>query len=287
MSTSRLSRPLDLANRAHMSRCFRTGPDGRIALTNDWSTLLHEVRGVGRFALQTRHTFARLVALTAMPELVWCPERRSARTETGELLFNFDHWHRAWGFLRTCNCCASPGRIEVRNATGREFLQFCAMSGSDSLTWANLLGTFLADQTQEFSARADSDSCSAFPILPRSAVRLPSDIDELATILIAFGDAQIPVGVTLCTAEAFHRREFVPRHVTVDDSILSAGENGTHLQLALPTVRSLALTTSARGWALHVVGADDALLLTFSAASDPFAAAAWQDAIRAAFPILR
>lgn len=287
MFTSRISRPPDLANRARLSRCFRTGPDGRIALTNDWPALLREIRSAGAFALQTRHTCARLVSLSAMPELVWCPESNTARSESGELFFNFEHWHRAWGFLRTCNCCASPGRIEVRNATGREFLQFCAMPGSDSLTWANLLGTLIADHDPESTAHADFDSCSTFPILPRSAIRLPSDIDELATILGAFGDAQIPVGVTLCTSEVFHRREFVPRQVTADDSILSAGENGTHLQLALPIVRGLALTTSARGWALHVVGADDALLLTLSAASDPFAAASWQEAIRAAFPILR
>lgn len=37
------------------SRCFRTGPDGRIALTTDWPALLEEARAVGTVAVQTRH----------------------------------------------------------------------------------------------------------------------------------------------------------------------------------------------------------------------------------------
>jgi uncharacterized iron-regulated membrane protein len=66
----------------------------------------------------------------------------------------------------------------------------------------------------------------------------------------------------------------------------TAGESVACIQLALPAVHGLALSARHRGRSLHVVGADDTLLLTVSAAASPLASTSSEEAIRAAFPIL-
>ncbi len=274
-------------------RCFRTAADGRIALTRDWPALLRESYRAGRFAVQTRHASARLIKITDLGELALRAGGAIAvaSDETGVLGFRFGSWGRAWGFLRSCECCGSPGRLEVRNRKGGEFLQFSALPVADPHSWSEYLAAVASSTVREGHALAlePATSAAAFelPRLRRASVRLPFHLEGLGTLLNAFGDEGLAICCTVSTADLLHRRDIVPRGVTEHAGILSAGEPGARVQLAWPAVQALALTSDVTGWSLHIVGADDAVLLTLSAAADPRASAAWRGALRTAFPGLR
>jgi len=269
-----------------VGRCFRTALDGRIALTRDWRHLLRTLAHVGPCALQTRHHGARLV--TRLDPATCGPGIANGllANATGAVHGRLPQWSHAWGFLRTCDCCASPGRIEVHNAAGGDFLQFCAPPHGDGHAWSDALAALVGDDL--VPAAAPPVGCPfALLRLGRAHVRLPFDLTGLATLLRAFGDESLPVRCTLRTADVCHRRDLVPRRVDVDASLLTLGSPGASAQVALLFVRALALTSDAAGAALHLVDADDDILLTFSAAIDPFAASAWHGALRLAFPGLR
>jgi hypothetical protein len=100
-----LMQPLDPSSTpivvsGHTSRCFRTGPDGSIALTTAWPSLLRAIFSVGDIALQTRHPAARLVGLAAVTTTKSSHRGCQVSQGTGEFSFHFDHWHSAAGFLR-------------------------------------------------------------------------------------------------------------------------------------------------------------------------------------------
>lgn len=271
-------------------RCFRTGPDGRIPLVGDWTVVLREARHAGRLALQTRHGSARLVGFTGMPEIDLRPgaERGFIRDEKGSLHCCFSRWSHAWGWLRECECCGSPGRIQIHNAAGAEFLQVAAPSRGDALLWSDYLGKLVG--TPARSDRPDVEDDQELFTLPRlvsANLRLPFDPEALYLILHAFGEECLPVRFTLRTAEVAHRRDIVPHTVFMDEMMLHAGESGASVQLALESVAELALTADVDGYALHAVDANDAVVISLSAAAHPVGAATWRGALEAAFPGLR
>jgi hypothetical protein len=274
-------------------RCFQTTADGRIALTRDWETLLRESYRAGRMGVQTGHAFARLIAVFDVGEFALRSGgvRAIASDQTGMLDFRFAQWGRAWGFLRPCACCGSAGRLEVRNRTGAEFLQLSAVPESDPHAWSDYLAAVVGSPIEgldSMSAAEPAVSSSAFrlPMLPRVRVRLPFDLESVGALLGAFGDEDVAVCCTVSTQELIHRRDLVPHCVSEHAGIITAGEEGACFQLAWTAARELALTSDVNGLSLHVVGAEDILLLTLSAASSPLAAASWHGALYAAFPRL-
>lgn len=278
-------RSVTTATLPRVGRCFRTGPDGRIGIVGNWSALLREAHRVGQIALQTRHAFARIVAFTALPDFSAEPDRGFIRSETGSLHCCFQRWHRAWGWLRQCECCGSPGRVQIHNATGAEFMQFTAAPGSEAEAWSD----FLAAVSDRDASPSSAENGGEF-ILPRlvsAHARAAFDPHAFFMLLRAFGDERLPLRFTVRTAEIAHRRDLVPSTVLCDESLLHAGEAGASVQLALPAVRSLAVTSDVNGLALHAVGEAETVLLTISGAFDPIASAAWQGALGRAFPDLR
>jgi hypothetical protein len=244
-------------------------------------------------AVQTRHASARLITITDLGALAVRTGGASAIASegTGALDFRFAWWEHAWGFLRSCGCCGSTGRLEVWNHAGAEFFQLSAVPGSDPHAWSDYLAAVVAP-TEGFRrlGAAESVASSAtfrLPMLPRAGVRLPFDPESLGALLSAFGDEGIAIGCTVSTRELIHRRDLVPRCVSEHAGIISAGEEGACLQLAWPAARGLAVTSDVNGLSLHVIGEDDGVLLTLSASADPLAVASWRGALRAAFPGLR
>lgn len=268
--------------------CFRTGADGRIPLTHDWLRLLREATRVGRFALQTRHASARLVTETTLAEISLRAEgaRALAFDETGLLDFRFASWGQAWGYLRACECCASPGRLEVINRTGGEFLQLCAMPDAAPHGWSDYLAaiTTPAGNLVAEPAAPGSPPLFTLPCMRGAHATLPFDLEALSALLYAFGDEGLPVRCTVRTADLSHQREFVPSDLVERGGIFTVGENGTRLQLAWPTVASVAVTHDASGWALHLLNHHAAIVLTLSAAHAPAAAVTWHNALQTAFP---
>jgi hypothetical protein len=82
--------------------------------------LLRESGRAGRMAVQTRHAAARLITIADLGALAVRTGGASAiaSDRTGALDFRFAWWECAWGFLRSCGCCGSTGRLEVWNHAG-------------------------------------------------------------------------------------------------------------------------------------------------------------------------
>jgi hypothetical protein len=276
-----------------VGRCFQTAADGRIALTRNWATLLREGYRAGRMGVQTGHAFARLIAVTDLGELALRAGGASAiaSDRSGTLEFHFAQWDRAWGFLRSCACCGSTGRLEVWNRAGAQFLQLSAVPGSDPHAWSDYLAVVTAPVgglgRAGVAEPAALSSVFLRSMLSRARVRLPFDPESFVALLTAFGDEGVAVGCTVSSDELIHRRDFVPRCVSEEAGVVSAGEDGASLQFAWPAARELALTSDENGLSLRVIGVDDLVLLTLSAAANPLAAASWRGALSAAFPGLQ
>jgi hypothetical protein len=284
-SLSGMPRLPDVCAQRKPSRCFRTTADGRIPLTQDWLTLLTAARSLGRVAIQTRHAYARLVAFREVPEFFVCPEHGYVQALDGSLRLHFGRWHRAWGRLVECDCCGTPGRMEVHNAHGLEFLQICPIPGCEPAEWARFLETAAMDHAtiMDVSA-ADRRAEMAFPRLAAGARLLSNNAEDVVPLLLAPGGNGVAVRCALRTAEALHSRGLMTSHVDVTDGVLTAGEKGARFQIGLSAVRALALSTSAHGETLHFTGPGDTSLLTLTASAEADSQEAWRAALQEAFP---
>ncbi|MET0261255.1 MAG: hypothetical protein ABW223_00040 [Rariglobus sp.] len=233
--------------------------------------------------MQTRHAYGRMVAVVTIPRLAWCAHRRRACDAQGALQFSFDHGCRAWARLAHCDCCGSPGRIEVCNGHGLDFLQVCAMPECAAADWAEFLGEVVVDVPSGEMANSVTDD-RAFPRMMADAQIVSDDVDELPRLLRLLAENEARVTCSLVTAEAAHRREFSLKQVSVEGGLLTAGEGLSRFQLGLPAARRLALTRREGRMRLHVAGADDALLLTLSGGQNEQAEFFWKEALHAVFP---
>lgn len=286
-SLSGMSRIPDVCAQRKPSRCFRTTADGRISLTRSWAELLASARSLGRVAIQTRHAYARLLAFREVPEFVACPEPGYLQACDGSMRFHCGLWHRAWGRLAECDCCGTPGRMEIHNAHALEFLQICPIPGCEPADWARFLETaaveYAASGTQ--AEAADVPPAVAFPCLPAGARIVSTDAEDVVRLLNMLGDHGVPVRCVLRTAEALHSRGFLTTHIDVTGGLLTAGEKGARFQIGLPAVRALAVSTSAHGAALHFTGPEETSLLALSAPAESDAGEAWHTLLREAFPL--
>jgi hypothetical protein len=234
--------------------------------------------------LQTRHTAARLVAVGPLPVLSIDRSGASVQFLAGSLQLNLAHFAQAWARLESCPCCDSPGRIEILNAAGAEYLQLCAAPEHQLTEWSDFLSPLApAGATADPIPLVGSVS---LPLLPEDARAVSASPEALAPLLAALGEEGVPVRCTLMTGEARHERVFCPRDVAISGGLLTAHEPDTTCQLALPAVAGLVTECGASGWTLHAAGPGGTQLLTFSAAPDGAAASAWNAAIESAFPEL-
>ncbi len=265
--------------------CFRTDAEGRIALDSDWSKLFTEARRFDALALQTRHAYVRLIHLGRVPEFTWSAEGAFASQPTGSLRLNPIHWVRAIGRLAECSCCGTPGRMEILNQHGLDFLQLCALPDCAPNQWADYLLDVSARQpAPEYGEKIP---VGAFPMPPETSISVCEEAaDEiLADLLAALADAALPFTARLQTPEVTHVRELNPQRIFIHAGILTLQAGDSTLQIGFPAVRSLGLHLSKiHGPQLHVLGVGDALLLTLSAHSEAAGAARWLAALRATFP---
>jgi hypothetical protein len=272
---------------SRVSRCYRTSAEGRIALRPDWPLLLETARGLGRVVVQTRHVFARLIAVTDVPGFAVREDGGAVCAEDGTLGFRFSEWRRAWGWLTACPCCGSPARLEVWNARSLPFLQICAPARGGLEGWAGVLDALATGA----DAADDDDAPSApspgaggfFPKTPRDAHAMRFDEDLLLELLASLDSHDLPVRWILRTPEACHAREFAPRRAGIAQRALTIKDGAGHtLQLGLPAARSLSIGTGASR-SLYIGGRDDSLLVEMAPPADPAFETTWCSVVRGVF----
>ncbi len=274
MTSSRLSVS---PARPACSRCFRTDAEGRIALRRDWPALFSVLRHLPALALQSRHSYARLIHLGATPEIVWDESGRIGRSEDGSLQLHPDLWGTAWGHLEICACCDSPGFVEIQNARGGDILQFCPTIATTAADWAACLEQLVAPESDE----ALSSRLAGFPILPPGLHPLHETAGVLPALLAAMGREEVPMRFLLRTPEVAHLREFVPARISEEYPLMTATDGRTTVQLGLPAVQGLAVGPDL---SLHLAGPGQTLLL--SLAPGKAHGALWRAALGVSFPSL-
>lgn len=279
----------DSATRPH--RCFRTTADGRIPLRECWPALFAACVPLGDVALQTRHAFARLVHRGTLPCIEWpAPDALAyAATADGTLALHLSAWSqaRAWGRLAICDCCGSPGRIELHQPETGEFLHLSAPAELPAADWSHAL----APLTAAAPLKGDPTQPTRSPLprvpLPAAAHALGGGSELLTVLLSALGDEDVPISCQLRTTETTHTRVFIPHRVLVEDGVLSVGDTRSTCQVALLLVRRLAVVFDSGAAVLHVGAAHEELLVSFSAGPRPEDIDSWHQALAATFPMLR
>ncbi len=260
MSAPRLLPTISPFSPAPTSRCFRTDAAGRIALRRDWPALFREITRLPAVAFQTRHAYARLVHYGPLPELEWSSSGAIARDQSSSIHLRCASWGDAWGRIAPCDCCGSPGRIEILNTHGAEFLQLCSAADRTLAEWASSLARLAAPLPRFEPARRPA---VGFDLAPDGLRTVAADGELLPILFSALLRENLPVRAMLRTPEATQIRALAPAHAFVDADVLSVGDGRTTLQLALAPVRRLALASDD---SLHVAGPGGTLLLSLAAA---------------------
>lgn len=277
MNSPRVSPALVSVTEPVCGPCFHTDAAGNIPLTRNWPALLRRLSAFNEIAVQSRHTYARLTHLGPLPSFTWNSSGNAARDDSGSLKFDCTKWGGARAQLALCECCGSPGRIEIQNQHGAEFLQFCPMPATPPISWATCLADLLP--THALVPLAPGRILTGFNLLPDNTLPISVSTAALVDFLSRLVDSAVSLRCTLSTPEFLHQREFVPCGLEATGPFLIFGGPRVTVQLALPGVCNLAL--DAAGHALHVVGPGGILLLTLECARE---SDAWAAALRATFP---
>ncbi|EIQ00835.1 hypothetical protein OpiT1DRAFT_05391 [Opitutaceae bacterium TAV1] len=272
----------------------RARPEGeRIPLLADWPRLLDAIRDAGEVVLQVRHRYGRLIGCGQLPALSWDATGQNARggNDGHALDLHTAYWAHACGRVRTCAHCCSPGGIFIHDHGDAGFLQICPPARASATRWAHLLDEWRSGPPLPPPAAAFTALPAA---LPASARPLDGDAVALVALLQAVIDQKFAIGCTLETTGARQYREFIPRHLALENGLLVLSGGGVVAQVILPVIEGLALDDGTdtepacrRGGVLHLVNADGSSLLSVGPAAGPGAAARWRTVLRAAFAGLR
>ncbi len=264
------------------SRPFVTDATGRFTVTPDWQAVLRALGALDCVALQTRHTYARLIHCDRLPHLAWDEAGERALAPAGVLSLRTQHWHSANGRIDLCPCCGTTGRIEFVNPFGGDFLQVCPGLEVRPHEWAHLLTPFAERAWRAPEAPAPHAGQIAFPLLPANVAWTPVSQASLRELFGALPSLEIPLRFTLRTPEATHSRIFRPSSCEMDSPLLTLGDGETTLQVAPPGVRGLSLDASTA--TLSLVGSDRTVLLTVAPADE--ASPEWLNVLHARHPSL-
>ncbi|AHF93753.1 hypothetical protein OPIT5_29805 [Opitutaceae bacterium TAV5] len=276
----------------------RARPEGeRIPLLADWPRLLDAIRDAGEVVLQVRHRYGRLIGCGQLPALSWDATGQNARGggDGHALDLHTARWAHACGRVRTCARCCSPGGIFIHDHGDAGFLQICPPARASATRWAHLLDEWRSGPPLPPASRPPAAAFSALPVaLPASARPLGGEAATLLALLQAVIDQKLAIGCALETAGARQYREFVPRHLALENGLLILSGDGVVAQVILPVIAGLALDDAddaapagRRGGVLHLVNADGSSLLSVGPASGPPAATRWRTVLRSAFAGLR
>jgi len=258
----------------HASRCFRTNHEGDILLRNDWTQLLTALHELGEWYVQSRHPYGRLVSRMTLPD--WNADASCTRLQDPEGLvhLNLPQWDHAVARLETCPCCASPGRIDMRNAAHHSFMELRAVGGHTLNTLADLTSRFCAhggvppvsvNDTPTRFALFSGDVSHAVP-----SATLPGFLRRCA-------DSGLPLLWRLLTPEIDHRCEFVPERLTLNGGLLTVADDADHsCQLILPAAHCLITERCGETLLLHVLDEHKSLLFTLTAGNAPLAFSEWR-----------
>ncbi|MEO0508959.1 MAG: hypothetical protein AAF065_03745 [Verrucomicrobiota bacterium] len=179
---------------------FETSADGRIRLSPDWSQILSSIGLLPRFYSQVEHAYGRIATKMTRKELFHSimgqPDQTTISTPE-----NFCGWWSADARIQTCQCCGSPGQINIRNSQETSFLQFNPAADVSATDWARVIYATVRPKWSKTSKREEPDASENTIPLPDSAVDLGVRGSDCVELIERISQREKAVRVTIHTPE--------------------------------------------------------------------------------------
>lgn len=223
---------------SRLRRCFQTLRDGRIPLTDDWTLLLAALSEYRHTYVQVEHLYGRMSvkmdrahyvdSLTGVPA-----------NPCLSMSHEYENWCTAWAKLEVCDCCGSPGNIQVLNGYGARFLQISPEHGTEPKDWARLLSGLAVQPTAE-NAPHISPVGPGYRILPEEALELPLNRFGFIQFLRNLSQMEESFEFCLSTAEAAIHSSFCLDSVYEEGGYLTGRGEGAGFVVSMKGVRGFA-----------------------------------------------
>ena len=242
---------------------IETNEDGLIALKPDFVELFRRLNFLPEYYLQTRHAYATLIARRRKIELRFIESTNIIADCEKSLQLNRTSNHRMYGRISHCDCCGSPGRIEVRNKRNLEVLQICCSPLIKALDWGKIIAASSMEEA-ECHIRIDRESYPFIPKLGKKVARDPSQITKFFELL---HERSIAFVATLETDGIIHSERILAERISCSAEVLIIQGFAKTLRLNLAAALSL-FSVDADGFTtIYVAGDQNVLLLSIKTLS--------------------
>ena len=242
---------------------IETNEDGLIALKPDFVELFRRLNFLPEYYLQTRHAYATLIARRRKIELRFIESTNIIADCEKSLQLDRTSNHRMYARVARCECCESPGRIEVRNKRNLEVLQICCSPLVRALDWGKIIAASSLEEA-ECHVRIDRER---YPLIPKLSKKVASDPSQITKFFELLRERSIAFVATLETDGIIHSERILAKKINCSGGVLIIEGFAKTLRLNLAAALSL-FSVDANGFTtIYVAGDQNVLLLSIKTLS--------------------
>ena len=240
-----------------------TNDEGLIALKPDFVELFRRLTFLPECYLQTRHANATLIARKRKIELR-CIESTNLITDCEKSL-QLDRTinHRMYARVSHCECCGSPGRIEVRNKRNLEVLQICCSPIVKAVDWGKIIA---ASSIKEAKCHIRTDR-ERYPFIPKLAKKVARGPSQMTKFFELLHEQSITFVATLETDGVIHSERILAEKIECSDDTLIIQGSAQTLRLDLVAALSLFSVNADGSSTIYVAGDQNVQLLSIKTIS--------------------
>ncbi len=242
---------------------IETDEDGFITLKPDFVELFRRLTSLPEYYLQTRHAYATLIARRRQIELRSIESSNLIADCEKSLQLDSTSNHRMYARVSRCECCESPGRIEVRNKRNFEVLQICCSPLVKALDWGRIIAESSSEEA-ECHVRIDRER---YPFIPKLAKKVAGDPSQITKFFELLRERSIEFVATLKTDGIIHSERILAKKINCSGGVLIIEGFAKTLRLNLAAARSLFSVDTDGFSTIYVAGNQNVLLLSIETLS--------------------
>lgn len=240
-----------------------TNDEGLIALKPDFVELFSQLTSLPEYYLQTRHAYTTLIARRRHVELRSIKNTNLISDCEESIQLDRTSNHRMYAHVSRCECCGSPGRIEVRNKHNLEVLQICCPPIVKAIDWGKIIAlSSMEEGVSHF--RSDREHYS---FIPKSAKKISSHPSQITKFFEFLRERSIAFVATLETDGVIHREKILAERIECSDEILIVKGTSQTLRLDLAAALSLFSLDVDGSNTIYVAGDQNVQLLSIKVIS--------------------
>ena len=240
-----------------------TNDEDLIALKPEFVELFRRLTVLPEYYLQTRHAHATLVASRSQIELRCIGSTNLISDCEKSLQLDRTKNHSIYARVSRCECCGSPGRIEVRNKHDLEVLQICCSPRTKALEWGKII---LESSMEEAGCHVRSDK-EDYPFIPKSAKKIFRHPSRLTKFFELLRERSIAFVATLATDGVIHKEKILAEKIECSAEILIVKGPSQTLRLDLAAALSLFSLDADSSNTIYVAGDQNVQLLSIKTMS--------------------